>query len=108
MEILNEWIVHPVIVYNAAIVHTQNAAGSLRNPSIMGDDDNSGALALVEIRQQTQNLFSTLAVQGAGWFIGQDQRRSIGEGAGHCHALALSAGKLAGQVILAVNQIDEV
>ena len=50
--------------------------------------------------KQLQDFLTALAVQRTGWLVGQDQQRIVGQGARHGDALALSAGKLIGQVVL--------
>ena len=70
-----------------------------------GADDRDAVLG-VELLEEVDNLGAGLGVEVAGGFVGEDDGRRVGEGAGHGDALALSAGELEGLVVDAVAEAD--
>ena len=56
------------------------------------------------MRSRTVSVF---AVEIAGWFIGQEQRRPIGQAAGDGDALAFAAGKFGGEMIESMLEADQ-
>src|SRR5262245_55457362 len=67
-------------------------------------DDNDGASVTVKLLKQPQDLFARLAVQCAGRFVSQDERRIVDDRAGNNHPRLLSARQLAGPMVGAVTQ----
>ena len=63
----------------------------------VGDQDDSVAVGLQAIHQG-HDFVSGLGVEVAGGFVGEDDRRTVYEGAGDGDSLALSAGKFVGFV----------
>ena len=61
---------------------------------------------LVEALEQRHDFVSGDGVEGAGGFVGQQQRRMVDQGAGDGDALALASGELAGLVIHARLEVD--
>ncbi len=60
----------------------------------MGDCHHGLSLLAHQPFQDLEHLFRALAVEAAGWFVGEDQWRIVGQRAGHGHALSLAAGEL--------------
>ena len=61
----------------------------------------------VESGQQAHDPVAGRGVQAASGLIGQDQRRLVGQGAGHSHPLALATAELAGQMVHAISQAHQ-
>ncbi len=74
---------------------------------VVGDHDERRALRLIELPQKQHQVSPGGRVQISGRFVGQDERRIVGQGARHCHALALPAGELAGKMAGPVGQADQ-
>jgi hypothetical protein len=64
----------------------------------VGDEDEGFALA-VQVVEEIEDFFAGLGVEVAGGFVGEDDERAVGKGAGDGDALLLAAGKLVGLVI---------
>jgi hypothetical protein len=87
---------------DAGIAQGNGARAAFGDTGIVGDDEDGGAEALVEVAYEGQDLGAGMGVQVAGGLIGEEDGRGKGEGAGDGDALALAAGELVGEVIEAV------
>ncbi len=65
-----------------------------------------GPFALVERDQQFKNMLAILRVEVTGGLVGQQNGRTNHERAGERDALLLTAGKLDGIVIAAIEQTN--
>ena len=70
---------------------------------VMRDDDDRRAL-LVQLAKQVEHDLLVLFVQVAGRLVSEDELRAVDERAGDAHALLLTAGQLAGQVMRTLLQ----
>ncbi|MCY1297066.1 hypothetical protein D9M70_464910 [compost metagenome] len=61
---------------------------------VVGDCDHRLSPLAHQRFQDLEDLFGALAVEAAGRLVRKDQRRIVGQCAGHGHALALAARKL--------------
>ena len=86
-----------------AVLHADAAARAVAERGVVRDDDQRDA-AGVESFEQAHDFVAGGAVEVAGGFVGEDQRRLHDGGARDGHALALAAGQLVGAVIGAVLQ----
>src|SRR5947199_1689550 len=74
---------------------------------VVGHHHNRLAEVLVQTFENLQNLSGRMAVEVAGRFVCQQQRRIADDGASNGDALFLSARKLLGKMVGAVFQVDE-
>src|ERR1043166_2572191 len=81
-------------VADQTISNANDPLGMLGHGGIMGDDDDGDAFLTIELLEHLQDLFAGLRIQIAGWFVCEEQRQMIHEGAGDCHALLLPARQL--------------
>ena len=88
-----------------AVAHHESAIGVRGDLGIVGDQDH-GVVRVAQALEQAKDLFAGLAVERAGGFVGQQDRRLVDQRAGDRHALLLAAGEFAGQVPGALGQTD--
>src|SRR5437773_656336 len=69
----------------------------------VGDQDESGTLLSIEGHQEVEDDAAGCRVEVAGWFVGEEDRRAKGKGAGEGDALLLAAGELDGVVLGAIG-----
>ena len=74
----------------------------------MRHHDDRAWLIINQAAQQVQNIFTGLAVQITGGFIGQQERRVIDQGAGDGDTLLLPAREFIGAMRGAIAQADGV
>ena len=72
----------------------------------MGDQNHGGALFAIEGEQEVEDGVASSAIEIAGGFVGEEDRRVQCEGAGEGDALLLAAGKLDGVVVEAAVESD--
>ena len=72
----------------------------------MGDQDHGGALFAIEGEEEVEDGAAGGAVEIAGGFVGEEDRRAKGEGAGEGDALLFAAGELDGVVVEAAVESD--
>ena len=70
----------------------------LRQFGTVGDYDQNVVLLLMQVDKQLADALGILAIEVAGRFIGEQQRRLLDQGAGHGDALPLAAGEFGGIV----------
>src|SRR5690606_10547111 len=92
---------------DAAVAHDEVALAVVRDVELVGDHDDGDAL-VVEFLKNAHDLDGGFAVEVAGGFVGEEDVRLVDEGAGDGDALLLSAGKLAGKMIGALGEADDV
>ncbi len=61
----------------------------------------------MEVADEFQDFGSGVGIEIAGGLVGQEDRGIEGERAGDGYALTLAAGKLVGEVVEALSQLDE-
>ncbi len=98
------WPPRHFVTFHTAVTQFHYAVGISGHFFIVGDDDESDALFLVQLLQQGHHLRAGRAVQIAGWFIGQDERGVVNEGAGDSHPLLFATRKFGGDVLQPMAQ----
>ena len=84
--------------HHVAQVHHRNAVGDvLDDVQVVGDEQVGQAQALLQVRQQVDDLGLDGHVQGRDGLVADDKLRLDGQGPGNADALALAAGKLVGK-----------
>ena len=83
------------------------AGGGGGGVGVVGDHDDGFAEFAIEAPEEAQNLRGAGCVEIAGGFIGEDHLRLGDDGPGDGHALLLTAGKLAGKMVEAIIEADE-
>ena len=73
----------------------------------VGDDDDGDAHFAVDLPQKIENRGRRRRVERTGCFVAENDFRIGRQRAGDGHALLLTAGKLAGVVVLPVRQADD-
>jgi hypothetical protein len=71
---------------------------------IMRDDNQSGAFLFAQSKKHVSKAGPDLPIQIAEWFIGQDDIRTVHEGAGHGNALLLTSRKFPRQVTRPISK----
>ena len=61
---------------------------------IVGDEHDRRAPPAVDIDQEIDDVAAVLTIEIAGWLVGEDNRRVVGERTGDCHALLLTTREL--------------
>src|SRR5215470_14455911 len=72
----------------------------------MGDQKERRAGALFQREEKVHHDRAGGEIEIAGWLVGEDELRMRRERAGNRHALLLAAGKLTGEMRLAVGKPD--
>ena len=93
---------------DARVAQGDGARAAFGDTVIVGDDEDGGAEALVEVADEREDLGAGVRVEVAGGLVGEQDGRGEGEGAGDGDALALAAGEFVGEVIEAVAELHEV
>src|SRR6266542_3563399 len=96
-------ILDRVVTPDFAIAEHDNAFGKLRDVGLVRYQ-HDGQPLLVEVLEDLHDLHRGAAVQVAGGFVRQQDRRPVDQSARNGDALLLSAGKLRGKVINAIAQ----
>jgi len=94
-----------ILAHNLAIGHGYHRLGLTCNRWIVGHNDERDSLQPVQLLEQAHQILPGSGIQAAGRLICQHQWGLVGAGSGH--PLALSARKLAGQVISALCQSNQ-
>jgi hypothetical protein len=79
---------------------------TVKDHLVMGDDDDRGALLNCDPAQQIHHDAGARRVQWRGRLIRQYDARTVGERTGNRHALGFTPGKLLGQRMLAVADLE--
>ena len=82
--------------------HALRVSGDI---GFMCDHDDRRPL-FVQLREPRENFIGLLGRKVAGWLIGEDETRLVGQGASNRHALLLPAGKLVRTVVHPIFQPD--
>ena len=61
-----------------------------RDPFIVGGDERGAAFVANKVEEFAEDDVGGCLIKVAGWFISEDQRRTVGERAGNRNALLLS------------------
>ena len=86
------------VIDDTAIFQPDDALRLHGDGVVMGDEDDGVAL-FVQVLEHPQNFAAGVAVQSAGGFVGEDDRRVPGQRTGDGHALLLTTGKLIGLIL---------
>ena len=73
---------------------------------VVGDQQDGVALA-VDFGEQLHNHLTVVAVQIAGWLVGDDNLRFVDQRPGDSRPLGLAAGQLVGHEVFAVAHADQ-
>ena len=87
-------------------LHGDDAGHRLGEAEVVGDDDDGGAVLLVDLEEEVVHRVAGLGVEVAGGLVGEEELGREDQGAGEGDALLLAAGELAGAVGDAVAQGD--
>jgi hypothetical protein len=79
------------LIYQLPVYQPDYELGALGDAGIMGHQDHRHAQLLVHPQQQLRDLHPRLAVQVAGWFVGQEQPGLVAQRSRNRHTLLLSA-----------------
>ena len=74
---------------NAPVFDVDDACGIVRQFRVMGRQQD-GRARLSQFDEVTNDCLGRSGIQAAGGFVGGDEDRVVGEGAGNRHTLALS------------------
>jgi acyl-CoA thioesterase I len=83
-----------------------DAVAARRKRAIMRDQHEGGAVPGAQIEHEVDHLAAGVAVEIAGWLVGEQQLRLDDEGARQRHALLLAARQLLGIMQQAVREPD--
>ena len=78
----------------------------LGDGEVVGDEDEAGVDFGGEDADEFEGLLGVFGVEGSGGFIGEDELRAVGEGAGDGNALLLADGHFSWLVGEAVRETD--
>ena len=88
------------IFHHFAQVHDRHMGGDvLYHTQIMGDEDQRDAQLLLQVHEQVDDLGLDGYVQRGNGFIGHDELRMDGQGAGDADALTLPAAEFVGKTV---------
>ena len=90
-----------VSVAYAAIPHGDMAMGRRGDVQVVGDHDEGGAVALLDLREQLQDFRRVDAVEIAGGLVGEEHCGIVDEAARDSDALSLAGGELVGVLMKA-------
>jgi len=76
---------------------------------VVGDHDEGGAMALLDLGENLEDFCRVDAVEVAGGLVGEEHLRFVDESAGDGHALAFAGGELGGVLAQAMleTELDE-
>ena len=77
----------------AAVLEPEDAVGDVADAVVVGDDDDRAVLRLRDIVEELDDFVAVAGVEVGGRFVGEDELRVVGQGAGDRDALALAAGE---------------
>jgi hypothetical protein len=83
------------------------ALGPIGDIGVVSNHDYGGSLAM-QLLEERQDLVCSIAVEGPGRLIGEDQCWHIYQCPSDCDALLLASRKLAWPMIFAMTQADTV
>jgi hypothetical protein len=75
----------------AAVLEPEDAIGEFADAVIVGDDDDRAVLGLGDVVEELDDFVAVARVEVRGRFVGEDELRVVGKGAGDGDALALAA-----------------
>ena len=84
---------------DAAVLHLDDARGLAGDAQVVRHQDQRHVLLAAEAHDQVEDELRVFAVEIARGFVGQQDRRRIGQAAGDGDALAFAAGKLGGKMM---------
>src|ERR1700733_322741 len=93
-----------LVTLNFAVANANHAI-SVQCDVRLVRDENNGVALLVEPCEESHDFFAGLGIEVAGWFIGEENRRTIYESASDRDALALPAGKFVRAVHHSVGEV---
>ena len=73
---------------------------------VVGDHDESGAVALLDLGEDFENLCGVDAVEVAGGLVGEENLGLVDEGAGDGNTLTLTGGELCGVLVEAMLEAE--
>ena len=92
---LSQDLVGTALFDDAAGLHHRHLVGDLGDHAeVVGDEQNGGVVALLDVLDELEDLRLGGHVQGGGRLVGDQQRGLQGQGRGDHDALALAAGEL--------------
>ncbi len=91
-----------------AFVEVDEATSGGGGVGVVGDHDDGFFEFLVEALEEGEDVGGAGGVEVAGGFVGEDEVGVGDDGAGDGDALFLAAGELAGEVVEAVGEADEI
>ena len=95
------------VVDDTAVPHAHDALRGVGDGLIVGDEQDRLA-AGVQPSEQLQDFLATFRVERAGRFVGQQQRRLVGQRSGDGQPLALPAGERRGGLLGLVADAQQV
>ena len=90
------------------VTEVDGAVGNLGESLVVCDDDEGLAELVAQVEEQLMEFGLVLGIEGAGGLVGEDDGRTVDEGAGHGDTLLLTAGEFVGLVGGTVGQSHEV
>ncbi len=94
------------LLHDAAVTKRDRHVGNRGDLGIVGDEDERRASRAVDLQQQVDDVAAGRAVEIAGRFVRQQDRRVVGERAGDRDALLLAARELRRVVMAAAREPD--
>ncbi|MNP04202.1 hypothetical protein D3C76_961100 [compost metagenome] len=96
------------VLLDAAVVHHRDAVGHQHGlVLVVGDHHGGDAEALLQLAQFAAEVLAHPRIEGGHRLVEQQQRRRRRQRAGHGHALLLTARELAGVLLLAAGQANQ-
>jgi hypothetical protein len=86
-----------VALHEATVAQSLHRVESGDHPFVVGDHDDGGVVFLRDLLQQADDLEPALGVERGGRFVGEDDRRLVGESTRDGDSLLLAAGELIGR-----------
>ena len=98
-----EDILHSPKLYNLPCIDDGHLIAVLgHNPQVVGDQEHSGVLHMLQFLNHLQYLGLNGHVQGGGWLVGQQQIGIAGQGHSNDYSLFHAAGELVGKLLHAI------
>ena len=85
-----------------------DAVEDIERAVVVGDDEDAGVALVSDFGEEFHDLPTSLAVEGGGWLVGEDEAGIVGKGTCHSDALLLAAGEGDGQVVGALGDAEVV
>ncbi len=97
-------LVLAAVITDHAVFHGDHPIGMPDQARIVLTHSSGGAMRTCVAMQDVDHALTVLGVQRAGGFVGEDQRRRLGERAGDSDALFLATGQLRRAHVAAVAE----